>query len=84
MEVSGQLDAPARFTLREGVPLTHWIGGWVGLSAGLDVVLKRKIRSPRRESNPNHPIVQPLATLYRLSYPSSSHTKRGTLYIEGV
>jgi hypothetical protein len=31
----------------------------VGLSAGLDTVSKRKISSPHRESNPDHPIVQP-------------------------
>jgi hypothetical protein len=26
---------PGRFIPRERVPGTHWIGGWVGLSAGL-------------------------------------------------
>jgi hypothetical protein len=43
---------PSRFTPRErGVPGTHWIGGWVGPRAVLDAVVKRKIPSPRRESN---------------------------------
>jgi hypothetical protein len=40
------------------------MGGWVGPRAGLDMVSKRKIPSPRSESNPNHPIVQPVASRY--------------------
>jgi hypothetical protein len=32
---------PGRFTPREGVPGTHWIGGWVGPRAVLDAVMKR-------------------------------------------
>jgi len=36
---------PGRFSLREGAPGTHWIGGWVGLKAGLDTVAKREIPS---------------------------------------
>jgi hypothetical protein len=43
---------------------THWIGGWVGPRADLDTVMKRKIPSPRRESNPRTPIVQPVAQRY--------------------
>jgi hypothetical protein len=31
-----------RFTPRERAPVTHWIGGWVGPRANLDVVVKRK------------------------------------------
>jgi len=27
---------------------THWIGGWVGSRAGLDVVVKKKIPVPSR------------------------------------
>jgi hypothetical protein len=34
----------------------------VGLRAILDAVVKRKIPSPRRESNPRTPIVQPLGS----------------------
>jgi hypothetical protein len=26
-----------RFTPRDGAPGTHWIGGWVGPRAGLDI-----------------------------------------------
>jgi hypothetical protein len=31
---------PDRFTPEERAPGTHWIGGWVGLRAGLDDVEK--------------------------------------------
>jgi len=61
MEVSGQLHAPAALSPREIAPGTHWIGRWVGPRAGLDVVVKRKIPSPRRESNPRTSIVQLVA-----------------------
>jgi hypothetical protein len=53
-----------RFTPRERAPCTHWIGGWVGLRAVLDAAVKRKIPSPRRESNPRNPIVHPIAQRY--------------------
>jgi hypothetical protein len=43
---------PGRFTPRERAPGTHWIGGSVSPRAVLDAVVKRKIPSPRRESNP--------------------------------
>jgi hypothetical protein len=36
----------------------------VGTRAVLDTVVKRKIPSPRRESNPRTPIVQPVAQRY--------------------
>jgi hypothetical protein len=53
-----------RFIPRETVPDTHWIGGWVSPRAVLDAVERRKIPSPRRESNPRTPIVQPVAQSY--------------------
>jgi hypothetical protein len=34
-------------------PVIHWIGGLVGPRAGLDAVVKRKIPSPCRDSNPS-------------------------------
>jgi len=34
----------------------------MGPRAGLDLVVKRKIPSPRRESKPDHPIVQPVGS----------------------
>jgi hypothetical protein len=49
---------------KERAPDTHWIGDWVGPRAVLDAVVKRKIRSPLRESNPRTPIVQPVALRY--------------------
>jgi hypothetical protein len=55
---------PGRFTPRERAPGTHCIGGWVGPRAILDTVVKRKIPSPRRESNPRTPIVRPVAQRY--------------------
>jgi hypothetical protein len=55
---------PGRFTPRERAPGTHWMGGRVGLGAVLDAVVKRKIPSPRRESNPRTPIIQPVAQRY--------------------
>jgi hypothetical protein len=36
----------------------------MGTRAVLDAVVKRKIPSPRRESNPRTSIVQPIAQLY--------------------
>jgi hypothetical protein len=50
-----------RFTPRERSPSTHWIGGWVGSRAVLDVVVKRKIPSHCWESNSSTQIVQPVA-----------------------
>jgi hypothetical protein len=55
---------PGRFTPRERATGTHWIGGWVGSRAGLDTLSNRKIPIPRRESNPDHLIVQPIASHY--------------------
>jgi hypothetical protein len=55
---------PGHFNPRERAPGTHWIGGWVGPRAVLDTVVKKKIPSPRRESNPRTPIVQPVAQRY--------------------
>jgi hypothetical protein len=55
---------PGRFTPREKAPGTLWIGGWVGPTAVLNTVVKRKIPSPLRQSNPRTPIVQPVAQRY--------------------
>jgi hypothetical protein len=52
---------PGCFTPRERAPGTHWIGGWVGLRAVLDAVVKRKIPSLRRESKPRTPLIQAVA-----------------------
>jgi hypothetical protein len=55
---------PGRLTPREKVPGAHWIGGWVGPRAVLNAVVKRKIPSPRRESNPRTSIIQTVAQRY--------------------
>jgi hypothetical protein len=55
---------PGLFTPTEKAHGTHWIGGWVGRRAGLEAVMKKKIPSPRRESNPRTPIIQPVAQRY--------------------
>jgi hypothetical protein len=52
---------PGRFSPSERAPGIRWTGGWVGPRAVLDAVVKRKIPSPRRESNLRTPIVQPVA-----------------------
>jgi hypothetical protein len=52
---------PGRFTPKERAPGTHRIRGWVGPRAVPDAVVKRKISSLHRESNPRTPIVQPAA-----------------------
>jgi hypothetical protein len=66
-----------RFNLKERAPGTHWIGGCVGPRAVLDMVVKRKIPSPRRESNPRTPIVQSVGQRYTDSY----HEELYNLYI---
>jgi hypothetical protein len=54
-----------RFTPRgKGPPGTHFTGGWVGPRAGLDIEARGKVLCPRRESNPDHPVVQPVVRHY--------------------
>jgi hypothetical protein len=66
----GELSAPlpGSFTLRQRVPGTPWLGGWVGPRAVLDAMVKRKIPSPRRELNPRTLIVQPVAQRQVVKY----------------
>jgi len=58
---------------REWVPGTHWVGRGVGPIAGVDAVIKRKIPSPCRASNPT--TIQPVAKSYttELSRPLGSY-----------
>jgi hypothetical protein len=42
---------PCRFTLKETALDAHWIGGWVGPRAGVDIIEKGKILSSVGESN---------------------------------
>jgi hypothetical protein len=53
-----------RFYPRGKDPGTHCTGGWVGLRAGLDTEARRKILCPRRGSNPDRPVVQPVVRHY--------------------
>jgi hypothetical protein len=52
------------FTPGERTPGTHCTGGWVGPRAGLDTEARGKILCPGRESNPDHPVVQPVVRHY--------------------
>jgi hypothetical protein len=53
---------PGHFTPKKSAPGTHWIGGWVGPRANLDVVVKRKVLSPCQDLNLL--IIQPIAHHY--------------------
>jgi hypothetical protein len=55
---------PGRSASRDRVPGPHWIGGWVGPRTVPDAVVKRRIPSPRQESNPRTPFVKPVAQRY--------------------
>jgi hypothetical protein len=79
MKASGQLhDAVALPPPRKISPGTHWVGGWVGPRAGLDAVSKRKIPSPRWESNPDHQIAQPVVSRHTdWAIPASTNTFMG-------
>jgi hypothetical protein len=52
------------FTPGESTPGTHSTGGWVGLRAGLDTEVRGKILCPRRGSNPDRPVFQPVVRHY--------------------
>jgi hypothetical protein len=56
---------PSCFTPRERARGTQWIGGWVGLKAGLDTVVKKKNPSLFKDSNPRS------SSAILLSYPGS-------------
>jgi hypothetical protein len=62
MEVSGQVHAPAALPPGKEPPDTHWIGGWVGPSVGLDDMEKRKFWS-YRDSNSDPSVVQPVGAI---------------------
>jgi hypothetical protein len=52
------------FIPMEKTPSTHWIGGWVGLRAGLDTEARGKILCLCQGSNPNRPINQSVVRHY--------------------
>jgi hypothetical protein len=60
--MSGQLQAPGRRVTSEETYLgTHFIGGLLGLRAGLDTTEVTKFLYFYRQSNPNSLVVQPVA-----------------------
>jgi hypothetical protein len=62
---------PGRFTPGEIAPSTHWRGGWVDPSAGLNDVEKRKFSTvPGLELRPFRRPARS-QSLYRLRYPGS-------------
>jgi hypothetical protein len=69
-----------RFTPRERVPGTHWIGGWVGTRAGLDTVVKRKIPTPAGnrilEPRLSSAITALLIYIYKILFATFSDTVR--------
>jgi hypothetical protein len=56
MGVSGHRHAPAALYPRGKDPGTCWIGGWVGLRAGLDTEARGKILYLCRGWNPSRPV----------------------------
>jgi hypothetical protein len=74
MGVSGQRHAPAAFILAERTTGTHWIGGCLGLRAGLDAEVRRRMRFAIKFNNQN---------LYNMQFPlwSFVHTRLLTVYL---
>lgn len=54
MEISGQLHVPAALAPRKE-PGTHWTGGWLDTTVGLDVLGKGQIFVPAEIHNPDRP-----------------------------
>jgi len=59
---------PGNFTLRDRGPGIHWMGGWVGTRAYLDMAAKRKIPCPYHELNPGHTSHNLVTTLTELPW----------------
>jgi hypothetical protein len=67
---------PGRFNPGERAPSTHWIGGWVGPSADMEDVEKRKFLTlPGLDLRPL-PRPARIQSLYRPRYPGSFATSR--------
>jgi hypothetical protein len=64
MGVSGQRHATDALYTRERTAGTCWIGGWVGLRAGLNTEAREKILDIRREWNPGRPVFQSVVRHY--------------------
>jgi hypothetical protein len=61
MKVSSKVHAPAALPPGETARGIHYIGGWVGPTADLGVIEKRKSLASHRELNPDSSVVQPIA-----------------------
>jgi hypothetical protein len=55
--VSVRRHAPAAIYPRERKPSTHWIGGWAGITAGLEKEVRGKILGLCRESTPGRSVL---------------------------
>jgi hypothetical protein len=69
--VNDQVHASAALSPEERAPDTHWVGGWIGFTVGLNFMEKRKILPlPRLEIRP---LGRPARSqsLYPLSYPGT-------------
>jgi len=51
MEMNGQFHALATLCPQERAPSTHWIGGWVGPTVALNMVVEIKNLSPALARN---------------------------------
>jgi len=67
MEMSSQFHTPNHFTPMERAPDIHLIRGWIGPSAGLNVMVKRKIPYSYWLSKLGNPVHSPVAILTELS-----------------
>jgi hypothetical protein len=58
------VSSSGRFIREERVPRTHGIEGWVGLTVGLDALLKSNASNVCREWNHGSSVFQPVAYLF--------------------
>jgi len=61
------VSSTGRFTPRERVPGTRWIGGWVGPRAGLDAVVSRLFAQlPKQTQTTNNRIFRPTSCILKI------------------
>jgi hypothetical protein len=61
---------PGRFISRGRSTGTHWIGGWVGPRAGLDVMLEETFPAPAVTRTPDHPARSPVLCHWAIPAPN--------------
>jgi hypothetical protein len=79
--VGGQRHASATLYPRKRSSSSHWIGGWVGLRAGLDTEAREQILCLYRESNHGCPVCS--RHYIDWAIPASLLTKRLTTNLDG-